>query len=599
MPQLPLGITRTEDLPGLRELWAHTTGIPEVCIAVLDGAVDICHPCFRGANLQLADPLGLARANDFFVKRHGTGVASVLFGRHDTAVKGVAPCCRGLIIPIYHTDSRSRSLKCSQADLALAIREAVRLGADVINVSGGELAPKGAPSRELADAVQYCASKGRLLVAAAGNDGCAECLHVPGALPSVLTVGATEPDGKPLAQSNWGGAYQAQGIVAPGRNVVVASPGDGYAAATGTSLATPLVSGVAALLASLQRRYVRQVDYSMVRSILLAAATGCDEQPTDHCERLLVGRLNIARAHSYLLRALKGSAMTGPGEPVIETAVPPVTPVPTTPELSAAVPAAFVAPAVLPADCGCGGNSSPQYVYVIGDRIRYDFGSRVRQLSLQNNDVHTSRALLTEPAAFIRYLLGYGPPGDPNGAHRANGNLHDAKAVHWVLYQENCPRYAIEPHDCFCEALYKALITFFIETHFDRDPSTGSFPLFSDDKLGNIRYDCLSEYFDCFGGMQDPLVGTKQVRPGGRGRSAEQKRKAEGGQPAEEGRPTEEGQPAEEGKPAAAGWLAADKDLRADIGFILGEQLTRSSKVAIAGTWRTNVLRWPTHSRSR
>src|SRR5262245_21259189 len=174
--QPPLKATRAEDLPGLPELWAHTTGIPEVCIAVLDGMVDFCHPCFRGANLELVDPLGRARVEDAFVEQHGTAVASVLFGRHDSAVKGVAPHCRGLIIPIYQADTRSGSLNCSQADLAIAIREAVRLGADVINVSGGELSPEGTPSRELADTVQYCTSKRRLLVAAAGNDGCAECL---------------------------------------------------------------------------------------------------------------------------------------------------------------------------------------------------------------------------------------------------------------------------------------------------------------------------------------------------------------------------------------------------------------------------------------
>jgi cyanobactin maturation PatA/PatG family protease len=284
----------------MRELWAATTGIPEVCIAILDGAADVCHPCLRAAHLELADPLNRARVQDSFTARHGTAVASLLFGRHDAAVKGVAPGCSGLIIPIY--EATYGALHCTQSDLALAIRDAVQRGADVINVSGGELATDGQASRDLADAVKFCVGKGRLLVAASGNDGCAECLHVPGALPSVLAVGAMEPDGTPLPGSNWGKAYQANGLVAPGRNILVAAPGDEYALATGTSLATPLVSGVAALLASLQRRFTGHADMPMIRRILLASATGCQEQPIDECDRLLVGRLNITRALSYFLK---------------------------------------------------------------------------------------------------------------------------------------------------------------------------------------------------------------------------------------------------------------------------------------------------------
>ena len=58
-----------------------------------------------------------------------------------------------------------------------------------------------------------CEDNNVLVVAAAGNDGCA-CLHVPAAVPSVLAVGA---DGKPLETSNWGEAYRSNGILAPYR----------------------------------------------------------------------------------------------------------------------------------------------------------------------------------------------------------------------------------------------------------------------------------------------------------------------------------------------------------------------------------------------
>src|SRR5207247_1268487 len=86
-----------------------------------------------------------------------------------------------------------------------------RGGAHVVNISGGQFAPSGGAHPLLADAVRSCTSRGILVVAAAGNDGC-DCLHLPAALPNVLTVGALDRAGRPLAFSNWGAAYRSHGI---------------------------------------------------------------------------------------------------------------------------------------------------------------------------------------------------------------------------------------------------------------------------------------------------------------------------------------------------------------------------------------------------
>ena len=97
--------------------------------------------------------------------------------------------------------------------------------------------------------MELCANHGVLVVAAAGNDGC-PCLHVPAAMPSVLVVGAMDGRGEPLDSSNWGEAYRTHGVLAPGEQIEGAAPGGGTAASNGTSFATALVSGVAALLMS-------------------------------------------------------------------------------------------------------------------------------------------------------------------------------------------------------------------------------------------------------------------------------------------------------------------------------------------------------------
>jgi hypothetical protein len=62
----------------------------------------------------------------------------------------------------------------------------------------------------LSDAVRRAAAEGALIVAVVGNDGCA-CLHVPGALPTVLAVGAMDRTGRPIPSSNWGEAYRTNG----------------------------------------------------------------------------------------------------------------------------------------------------------------------------------------------------------------------------------------------------------------------------------------------------------------------------------------------------------------------------------------------------
>ncbi len=273
-------------------------GEPAVCVAVLDGPVDLTHPCFAGANVRRLDTLAADPVGPGPMSVHGTHVASLIFGQPGSLVAGLAPSCRGLIAPVFR-DGAERYV--SQIDLARAIEQAVQEGAHVINISGGEQSPDGQPEGTLRRALQLCEDNNVLVVAAAGNDGCS-CLHVPAAVPSVLSVGALRADGKPLETSNWGEAYRSNGILAPGENIRGAAPGGGTVSLTGSSFAAPIVSGVAGLMLSAQVQQGRAIDPRAVREALLETAVPCRPRDSPECRRYLVGVLNVPGAYASVTK---------------------------------------------------------------------------------------------------------------------------------------------------------------------------------------------------------------------------------------------------------------------------------------------------------
>ena len=294
-------------LTGLDVLRAESPGDPEVCVAILDGPVDLSHPCFEGARLTRLQTLvpGVASAGP--ASRPGTHITSVIFGQPGSPVQGIAPGCRGVLLPLFKDGAGEPLAPCSQLDLARGISQAVQEGAHIINISGGQFDPTGAADPILADAVRACAAHNVLIVAAVGNEGCA-CLHMPAALPAVLAVGAMNAEGTPLEFSNWGDAYQTQGLLAPGEGIRGAVPGGGVTTLSGTSFAAAVVSGVVALLLSLQRQGGFQPDPQAVRAALLESAYPCDPLEAVDCGRFLAGRLNISGAYERLAGGRKRDA---------------------------------------------------------------------------------------------------------------------------------------------------------------------------------------------------------------------------------------------------------------------------------------------------
>ncbi len=207
--------------------------------------------------------------------RHGTQIASILFAQHGTtSVRGIAPKCRGLIIPIY--ERTEHGPQCSQSHLAEAIHAAMENGAHIINISGGQLWNHDTIEPALVVATTRAAQKGVPITAAAGNDGCTECAHLPAALPWVIPVGATDDEREIHVSTNRSENYSRRGLTAPGVNVLCATADGGTTTATGTSFATAIVSGVLGLLASLCASADQLTEIRNLPELLFAT---CDPYP--------------------------------------------------------------------------------------------------------------------------------------------------------------------------------------------------------------------------------------------------------------------------------------------------------------------------------
>jgi len=383
--------------------------------------------------------------------QHGTHVASIIFGQHGSEVQGIAPKCQGLIVPVFADEPKGGLAPCSQIDLARAITQAVEAGAHIINISGGQLAASGEADRLLMNAIRLCQERQVLIVAAAGNDGC-DCLHVPAALESVLAVGAMDSQGRPIFSSNWGNAYQSQGILAPGENILGAMPGGGTARRSGTSFAAPVVSGIAALLLSIQRQQSSSSDTSVAREALLQSALPCNLSEGVEQQRCLMGRLNVVGTYTLLTKPMKGgsimleneamvipSAACGCGktqEEVIEQN--------TLSESEGIQPSAAVESAGVKPSEGC--PSCPggaKLVYALGT-LSTDFGSEARK------DSFTQELMGKD---LLEYL---------------KENPWAAQNLIWTLNLDATPIYAIVPMGPFASVIYERLREFLADTKVER-----------------------------------------------------------------------------------------------------------------------------------
>lgn len=234
---------------GIRTAWATTRGA-SATIAIIDSGVADTVAELRDAVVGGADFSGQGSADgttavgDADTRAHGTMVASLAAGRGSGAssgVLGVAPEAAILTLSVGFGQASTDS----DAEVADAVRWATDHGADVINMSLTRNTLDWPESWD--DAFLYAMEHDVVIVAAAGNRaGGTEEVGAPATMPGVLTVSGIDRAGEASVDASTQGI--TIGVAAPSEALVGVGPDGTYYEWSGTSGATPIVSGVVALV---------------------------------------------------------------------------------------------------------------------------------------------------------------------------------------------------------------------------------------------------------------------------------------------------------------------------------------------------------------
>jgi subtilisin family serine protease len=234
----------------LTPLMERTSGRREIVIGLLDGPVAVTHPALVEANLRELPSKGDRSVSASSAAcLHGTYVAGILCAKRGATAPAICPHCTLLVRPLF-TEVTSPSGQMPSATpeaLAAAIIETIEAGARVLNLSVALAQPSTQGDRALEDALDYAVSRGAIPVAAAGNQGTLGSTVIT-RHPWVLPVVACNLQGRPIGASNLGSSLGRRGLMAPGETITSLSVNGPPLTLSGTSAATPFVTGALALL---------------------------------------------------------------------------------------------------------------------------------------------------------------------------------------------------------------------------------------------------------------------------------------------------------------------------------------------------------------
>lgn len=305
------------------EAWETFTGSSDICMAILDTGIDYNHTDlqsniwnnpgetgggketdntdndgngyiddWRGWDFVNSDNTPMDDNNPYY---HGTHVAGIAGATGDNSTGIVGVCWNSKLIALKVLNSSGGG---TTANIISAIDYAIDAGAQVINASFGSYSY----SASLYEAIEEAQEEGILVICSAGNDNynTNTTPHYPSSydLDSIISVLATDDDDAIASYSNYG--FYSVDLGAPGGsddtqssyNIYSTKQGNAYQYLFGTSMATPLVTGAAALIIG-QRS---TIDWWQAKTIILKSV---DYKSGLSGKAITSGRLNLNNAVNY------------------------------------------------------------------------------------------------------------------------------------------------------------------------------------------------------------------------------------------------------------------------------------------------------------
>lgn len=302
------------------EAWTKSKGTSQsngkVKVAVIDSGASLSHPDLKDnivSSVNIAN--GALTAED--TNGHGSNVAGVIAAEADNGIggAGVAPEAALYIYDINNAGS------IEDADVIAAINAAASQGVNIISMSLGATGA-GAYSQLEQDAINAAVNKGITVIAAAGNgignNGVGTSIVTyPAAYDNVIAVAAYDKNASLTYFSNYGSWVD---IAAPGKDIYSCYKNESYVSMNGTSQATPIVSGIAALIYAGNDKYMTDHSKSTVTAVTRQLLNNNDGVTYSYKGHSVRGGANAAMA-----TGVTAGKADVPARPVITKSVDPLT----------------------------------------------------------------------------------------------------------------------------------------------------------------------------------------------------------------------------------------------------------------------------------
>ena len=266
----------------VRDAWTISHGSPDVVVAVIDSGIDFGveqlsesrwtndgeipgngrdddgNGYIDDANGYDFRDMDASSAIGTSIHGHGTFVASIIAARPgELPIVGVAPGVR--LMDVRFLDSTNSFRSSDWQAFAQAVDYAVDNGADIINMS---IYANGRPPQSFADALDRAVRRGVIIVGIAGNNGTSEVMY-PGRFGFVTAISATTADDLLASFSNYGAEVA---FCAPGDRITSITAGGRAITQSGTSFSAPYVTGVLALILSVNPNLTAAEAIDILRS---------------------------------------------------------------------------------------------------------------------------------------------------------------------------------------------------------------------------------------------------------------------------------------------------------------------------------------------